>query len=63
MSDGLKPCPFCNGYGVVRKRTWEISYFDDGIAFFVACELCGARGQEKSTRDVAIRAWNRRAYE
>ena len=51
----LKHCPFCG-------RKAEISKY--GLSSYsVVCENCGAEAPARLSRDEAIDAWNRRAYE
>ena len=54
MDEELKPCPFC-GEGAITKNIMSRS------RWYVVCENCGARTDQKLERNDAIRLWNRRA--
>lgn len=54
MTDELKPCPFCGG-----KATCVEFYGE----YHVLCCDCHAAGQDCSTRDQAVSAWNARPIE
>lgn len=62
MSEELKPCPFCGCEGVTDKV--KISGQPHPGIGYVGCPECKVfidyvRGRS----DLAIKAWNRRAYE
>lgn len=68
----IKKCPFCGGNGCLMDNGYEEPVIDEngayvdmdifeGDIFWVACEECGATGQEGNTPEEAIRNWNRRA--
>ena len=52
----LKPCPFCGMPAVMHN--------DSGIdtLYYVSCSCCAACSNQ-GTKEKAIEAWNRRAYE
>lgn len=54
MTDTLKPCPFCGG-----KATCVEFYGE----YHVLCCDCHAAGQDCSTRENAVSAWNTRPIE
>ena len=59
----LKPCPFCGGKGVFIKGSRSI-HGDNPYTFAVHCAECRANnGEFFRTKEEAIAAWNRRAYE
>lgn len=54
MEMELKKCPFCKGNaGII-----DIGYVN---IFTVKCYICGAEGPSSSSKDIAIKKWNRRA--
>lgn len=52
MSDELKACPFCGGFG--KLRTWN------SCLRHVCCLKCGATSAKYPDEYDAITAWNRR---
>ena len=57
----LKPCPFCGGKSTIR----QVTPVRDGLTltyngYFVICEECLTSGDNYSTKERAIDAWNRR---
>ena len=73
MSEKLKPCPFCGSEVIVEKTPlWHGSHGYHGCyEFKIECHECGCRidlrenntiyNDEKTARENAIEAWNRRA--
>ncbi len=59
----LKPCPFCGGKDVEAFQQYPED--DGGMgSYIVRCHSCDAQSAQfigKGKRDMAIRAWNRRA--
>ena len=53
MNSKLKPCPFCGG---------EPDLFEAPSVYFVECSKC-YYPTNYDTKEEAINAWNRRAYE
>lgn len=60
MREDLKPCPFCNS-----KRISGVTVADPDRLFreFVCCGVCGASTTTYETKEEAVSAWNKRAYE
>jgi Lar family restriction alleviation protein len=54
MSEKLKPCPFC-GSDAVHFRTV--------ISDYVSCDNCGNGTAGYSTKQKALKAWNKRHKE
>lgn len=54
MSEELKPCPFCGSSDVVLQNLTDE---DDN---YVSCNSCEVQQIATHTRDMAIKAWNRR---
>ena len=51
---GLKPCPFCGNFPKIHRSNFSERYR-------VRCENgCGAETAPFSTKEMAIKAWNRR---
>ncbi len=63
----LKPCPFCGGKGMLRKRTkWgnnnkEFEYFVSCGGDHVTCPAYYGGVYKYDSAEAAIAAWNRRA--
>ena len=54
----LKPCPFCGGMAravIYHNREYT------RISHYVKCELCDVHTPNYVQREIAIKAWNRRA--
>ena len=49
----LKPCPFC---GSDMCQTYLL-----GDSVYVRCNMCNSTSGVKENREIAIKAWNRRA--
>ena len=59
----LKPCPFCGGDASIVINAKRKNYYGKDIIGSVAyCTMCGAEMFYISER-LAVKAWNRRAYE
>lgn len=56
MKDKLKPCPFCGGEAEV-KTNYE---YGKARGAFVFCIKCDMTSRIYSTRQYAIKVWNRR---
>lgn len=57
--EDLKPCPFCDGEAEVNYV--DLGGYEDG--YEVRCPDCGCGTDYFYTKQEAIEAWNRRAYE
>ena len=56
MSEKLKPCPFCGSEANLYECRWL------GITSYgVECTKCDAILEGYSTKEEAIKAWNKRA--
>lgn len=56
----LANCPFCDGNAMWNPKEVATGRYDDSLGF-VDCTVCGVRTEGRSSREVATRAWNRRA--
>ena len=54
MTDLMKHCPYCGGKATIAVY---------GLSYTGICENCGAETAPRNTREEAIAAWNRRAYD
>lgn len=66
MSIELKPCPFCGGKAVYRKKSGDYGYTPD--IHLVECTRCDAEIRAtsldyKDLKDVVVDKWNRRVTE
>lgn len=69
MDNGLMPCPFCGGEAFVNDdptgnggKPHMSGNVGLGRLWSVECDECGADAGFWQDRDVAIAAWNTRAY-
>lgn len=54
-----KPCPHCgatNEVAVVAEEALSVTF----PVFYVFCEICGARGGRRDSREAAAAAWDER---
>ena len=58
MMTELKPCPFCGGEGVLQEHVFHGYSSTYGVVCF---DCCAETKQFFTDKNVAIRAWNRRA--
>lgn len=69
----LLPCPFCggdaSGAGVIRYTDSHEAWWADGTqiieAFYANCMACSATSKGmcgQQTKELAVAAWNRRAF-
>ena len=70
MPNELKPCPFCGGTSVLKRKTECIGFGDTDTFYFVECESCEASSKRFGRLDAdtemerklnAVLSWNRRA--
>ena len=54
----LKPCPFCGGEA--EMFSWQ-AHINDEYHLNLVCTTCGAGFQDVSSKEDALKAWNRRA--
>ena len=52
MPKELKPCPFCGSNAIIKH--------DDSCGYTVICYKCNAKSDRCLSRDLAVKAWNRR---
>jgi hypothetical protein len=57
----LDPCKHCGGDAMWNPKEIATGKYDDDFGF-IDCTVCGVRTEGRTTRAVAIAAWNRRAY-
>ena len=67
----LKPCPFCGGKANVYEYEAEQAIYDKDTLGFLdiersarygcGCPVCGCIIADKTSKEQAINAWNRRA--
>lgn len=59
-SDGLIPCPFCNGTKIEMGLLTDDEDPHFFVAYFAHCCSCKAEGPPATTLDAGKDAWNRR---
>ena len=52
--EGLKPCPFCGGFGGVSQNIYKTHYC-------IKCGSCGCSTEYFTHQEQAVEAWNKRA--
>jgi Lar family restriction alleviation protein len=62
----LKPCPFCGGKAEIIEtdtpRTDDIGDWKSGSKYYhrAACTNCETSGPYEDSKELAIKAWNKR---
>ena len=55
----VKPCPFCGSIFISLRKTNNIDNVNNE-QYTVYCNMCSASGGMRTTKEKAIKTWNRR---